>query len=178
MDTRICESMWSPPQPGASTVLEPGGCMDVLLAARRPMQRRTRLLLATMRFRLSFSILLAVLALTALPTVAAASWSQHAVFQDDHNLLERGDAARERTLDELRALGVDVVKAQLSWSEVAPTGRRRPADFVPADPAQYPGWARYDALVRDVQARGMSVMLALSPPYPGWAAARRGGRVG
>jgi hypothetical protein len=131
-----------------------------------------------MRLRLSFSIPLAVLALTALPTVAAASWSQHAVFQDDHNLLERGDAARERTLDELRGLGVDVIKAQLSWSEVAPRGRSRPANFVPADPAQYPGWARYDALVRDVQARGMSVMLALSPPYPGWATARRGDRVG
>jgi hypothetical protein len=131
-----------------------------------------------MRFRLSFSIPLAVLALMALPALAAASWSQHAVFQDDHNLLERGDAAREQTLDELRGLGVDVIKAQLSWSEVAPRGRRRPAGFVAADPVQYPGWSRYDALVRDAQARGMSVMLALSPPYPGWATARRGDRVG
>jgi hypothetical protein len=131
-----------------------------------------------MRFTVSFSIPLAVLAFMALPALAAASWSQHAVFQDDHNLLERGDAARERTLDELRGLGVDVIKAQLSWSEVAPRGRERPAGFVAADPAQYPGWSRYDALVRDVQARGMSVMLALSPPYPGWATARRGDRVG
>jgi hypothetical protein len=131
-----------------------------------------------MHFRLSFSIPLALLALAALPAYAAASWSQHAVFQDDHNLLERGDAARERTLDELRGLGVDVIKAQLSWSEVAPRGRRRPTGFVAADPAQYPGWGRYDALVRDVEARGMSVMLALSPPYPGWATAKRGDRVG
>ena len=132
----------------------------------------------TMRFRLSFSIPLAMLVLAALPAIAAASWNQHAVFQDDHNLLERGDAARERTLDELRALGVDVVKAQLTWADVAPRGRHRPAGFVAADPATYPGWARYDALVRDAQARGMSVMLALSPPYPGWATARRGDRVG
>jgi hypothetical protein len=131
-----------------------------------------------MRFRLSFSIPLAMLVLAILPAVAAASWDQHAVFQDDHNLLERGDAPRERTLDELKGLGVDVVKAQLSWSEVAPRGRKRPAGFVASDPARYPGWARYDALVRDVQARGMSVMLALSPPYPGWATARRGDRVG
>jgi hypothetical protein len=131
-----------------------------------------------MRFRLGFSIPLAVLVLAALPAIAAASWNQRALFQDDHNLLERGDAAREQTLDELKALGVDVIKAQLSWAEVAPRGRHRPTGFVAADPAQYPGWARYDTLVRDAQARGMSVMLALSPPYPGWATARRGDRVG
>jgi hypothetical protein len=135
-------------------------------------------LLATMRFRLSFSIPLAVLALAVVPGSAAASWNQHALFQDDHNLLERGDAARERTLDELKSLGVDMIKAQLSWAAVAPRGRHRPSGFVAADPAQYPGWARFDALVRDAQARGMSVMLALSPPYPGWATARRGDRVG
>ena len=131
-----------------------------------------------MRLRLSFSIPLALLALAALPAVATASWTQHAIFQDDHNLLERGDAARQRTLDELRTLGVDVIKAQLTWSEVAPGGRTRPTGFVASDPAHYPGWGRYDALVRDAQARGMSVMLALSPPYPGWATARRGDRVG
>jgi hypothetical protein len=131
-----------------------------------------------MRFRPSFSILLAMLVLAGLPAMAAASWSQHALFQDDHNLLERGDAEREQTLDELKALGVDVIKAQLSWAEVAPRGRHRPNGFVAADPAGYPGWARYDTLVRDAQARGMSVMLALSPPYPGWATARRGDRVG
>ncbi len=131
-----------------------------------------------MRFRLIFSIPLAVAAMVAVPAAAGASWNQQAVFQDDHNLLERGDSVRERTLDELRALGVDVIKAQLSWSEVAPRGRRRPAGFVAADPAHYPGWARYDALVRDVQARGMQVMFALSPPYPGWATARRGDAAG
>jgi hypothetical protein len=131
-----------------------------------------------MRVRLSFSIPLAMLALAVTPAVAAASWNQHALFQDDHNLLERGDATRERTLDELRGLGVDVVKAQLGWAEVAPRGRKQPAGFVASDPATYPGWARYDALVRDAQARGMSVMLALSPPYPGWATARRGDKVG
>ena len=131
-----------------------------------------------MRFRPSYSISLAFITLAALPAVATASWSQYAVFQDDHKLLERGDAVRERTLDELSGLGVDVIKAQLSWSEVAPRGPRRSAGFIATDPTQYPGWARYDALVRDVQARGMRVMLALSPPFPGWATARRGDAVG
>jgi hypothetical protein len=131
-----------------------------------------------MRFRLSYSIPLALIALALLPGVAAAGWNQYAVFQDDHNLLERGDAARERTLDELRGLGVDVIKAQLGWAQVAPRGRRRPAGFVGSNPADYPGWGRYDALVRDTQARGMRVMLALSPPFPGWATAARGDRAG
>jgi hypothetical protein len=126
-----------------------------------------------MRFRLSYSIPLALIALALLPGVAAAGWNQHAVFQDDHNLLERGDAVRERTLDELRGLGVDVVKAQVSWSQVAPRGRRRPTGFIATNPAHYPGWGPYDALVRDAQARGMRVMLALSPPFPGWATAAR-----
>jgi hypothetical protein len=131
-----------------------------------------------MRLRLSYSIPLALILISVLPGVAAASWNQHAVFQDDHDLLERGDGVREQTLDELRGLGVDVIKAQLAWSAVAPSGRRQPAGFVAADPGHYPGWGRYDALVRDVQARGMRVMLALSPPYPGWATARRGDSVG
>jgi hypothetical protein len=131
-----------------------------------------------MRFRLIYSIPLALIALAVLPGVAAASWNQQAIFQDDHNLLERGDAVRERTLDELRGLGVDVIKAQLSWAEAAPRGRRRPTGFIASNPSHYPGWGRYDALVRDAQARGMRVMLALSPPFPGWATAARGDAAG
>jgi hypothetical protein len=131
-----------------------------------------------MRFRLSYSIPLALIVLAILPGIATASSNQLAVFQDDHLLLERGDAVRERTLDELRGLGVDVIKAQLAWAEVAPRGRRRPTGFIASDPAHYPGWGRYDSLVRDVQARGMRVMLALSPPFPGWATARRGDSAG
>jgi hypothetical protein len=131
-----------------------------------------------MRSRATLIILLAAAALGLLPATAAASWRQYALFQDDHQLLERGAAVRERTLDELRTLGVDVVKAQLSWSVAAPSGRRRPAGFDASDPSHYPGWGSYDDLVRDAQARGLRVMFALSPPYPGWATARRGDRVG
>jgi hypothetical protein len=119
-----------------------------------------------------------MLVLAAAPAGAAASWNQYAIFQDDHRLLERGDGVRERTLDELDRLGVDVIKAQVSWFSVAPRGRRRPAGFDGSDPTQYPGWARYDALVRGAQARGMRMMLALSPPFPGWATRRRGDRAG
>ena len=131
-----------------------------------------------MRSRLRLTILLALAVTAALPTAASASSRQYAIFQDDDQLLQRGDAVRDRTLDELDALGVDVIKAQLFWSRVAPGGRRKPAGFDGADPSQYPGWGPYDRLVQSAQARGLRVMLALSPPYPGWATKRRGDRAG
>lgn len=117
---------------------------------------------------------LAIAGLCMLPAAAGASSGQVAIFQDDHTLLQTGDASRENLLNELDALGVDVVKAQLLWADVAPRGKRKPAGFDGSEPGQYPGWGRYDALVRDAQARGLRVMLALSPPYPGWATGRRG----
>ena len=131
-----------------------------------------------MRSKLSLTILLAVAAMLALPAAASASSNQYAIFQDDNLLLENGDAKRDATLDELDRLGVDVIKAQVVWSSVAPIGRRRPRDFDATDPSEYPGWGRYDGLVRSAQARGFKVMLALGPSYPGWATARRGDRIG
>jgi len=104
-----------------------------------------------------------------LPAAAGASRGQYALFQDDHLLLERGDAQRQATLDEVRGLGVDMIKVQLNWSSVAPGARRKPSGFDASDPSQYPGWAPYDAVLADVQARGFKVMFALAPPAPGWA---------
>jgi hypothetical protein len=131
-----------------------------------------------MRSRVSRTFLLALAVMAALPAAASASANQYAIFQDDNLLVDQGDAVRDRTLDEVDRLGADVIKAQLSWSGVAPTGRRRPSGFDATDPSEYPGWARYDALGRSAQARGFRVMFALSPPFPGWATKRRGDRVG
>ena len=69
-----------------------------------------------------------------LPAGAHASASQLALFQDDRELLQRGSEVRDARLDELKALGADVVKAQVYWARVAPSGtaqagrlrRRRP----------------------------------------------------
>jgi hypothetical protein len=127
-----------------------------------------------MRFRTLLSLLLILAGLCLVPAVASASSSQLSVFQDDGALLQSGDASRESLLNELDGLGVDVVKAQVLWADVAPRGKRKPSGFDGSDPNQYPGWQRYDAFVRDAQARGFRVMLALSPPYPGWATRRRG----
>ena len=75
-------------------------------------------------------------------------------------------------LDELHTLGVDSVHLYMHWADIAPspTSRRRPS-FNAADPAAYPaaGWAVYDALVRGLAARGMTLYLDLVPPVPRWA---------
>src|SRR4051812_48907594 len=53
---------------------------------------------------------LCLAALALIPASASASSKQLALFQDDRQLLLRGDAVRDSTLDELRALGVDAIK--------------------------------------------------------------------
>jgi hypothetical protein len=121
------------------------------------------------RTTLTHSVLLALVALALLPAAAGASPGQYALFQDDALLLEHGDGPRQATLDEVRGLGVDMIKAQLNWSAVAPGARRKPSGFDATDPSQYPGWGRWDALLADAHARGLKVMFALAPPAPGWA---------
>jgi hypothetical protein len=118
-----------------------------------------------------------LLALALLPAAAGASPRQLALFQDE-TLLVENSATRGPTLDELRSLGVDMIKAQVNWATVAPGKRRKPRGFDGADPSQYPGWARYDALLADAKARGLMVMFALAPPAPGWATPTRGDREG
>jgi hypothetical protein len=127
-----------------------------------------------MRSRTFVSLLLIFAGLCLVPAAAGASSTQLSVFQDDGALLHSGDGSRGNLLSEVDALGVDVIKAQLLWVDVAPRGKRKPSGFDGSDPNQYPGWQKYDAFVRDAQARGLRVMFALSPPYPGWATRRRG----
>ena len=130
-----------------------------------------------MLFPSVFRALCALLILAAaLPGAAHASPSQLALFQDDRELLQSGPGVRDARLDELKALGADVVKAQVYWARVAPNGSRKPSGFDGSDMASYPAGAfeRYDGLVRAAHARGLRVLLALAPPAPGWATAERG----
>jgi hypothetical protein len=112
------------------------------------------------------TLLLAVLALA--PAAASASPNQLALFQDDDTLIDRGDGPREALLDELSGLGVDAIKIQLNWAQVAPAGKRRPAGFDATDPSQY-SWGKYDAVVSAAQSRGMRMLVTLAGPAPGWA---------
>ena len=131
-----------------------------------------------MRLKTITITLLCLAAVAALPGAAAASSGQVAIVEDNARLVLSGAATRDATLDELRSLGVDVVKFQMPWDAVAPGGRTKPSGFDGSDPSDYPGFGRYDDLVASAQARGLRVLVALSPPFPGWATARRGDRVG
>ena len=89
-------------------------------------------------------------------------------MQDDGLLLKSGAAAREAALDEFDALGADVVKAQVYWNEIAPSGKRKPVGFDAANPASY-DWSAYDAMVVGAVARGMRPYLVLGNRAPDWA---------
>jgi len=118
--------------------------------------------------RLPLVIVLVLLA--AFPSAAAASSSQSMTFEAPRELLDPG--RRDRTLQEIRDLGVDRVRALVYWRSYAPaaSSRRRPA-FDATDPAAYPAgtWSRLDELFASAQARGITVQLTLTGPVPRWA---------
>jgi hypothetical protein len=125
-----------------------------------------------MRKRLS----LLVLALTAFVFTAAgtaiAKPSQPTMLQDDKVLVGGSQEQRDARLDELKSLGVDIVKVRVNWRSIAPAGDSgtKPS-FNAADPGAYPdgGWAPYDAIVRGATSRGMGVYFQLGGSAPEWA---------
>jgi hypothetical protein len=131
-----------------------------------------------MSSRIPTILCLCLAAMLALPAAAGASTRQLAVFEDNGRLVQSGDAVREATLRELDGLGVDVIKFQLTWAEIAPRRSTKPRGFDGRDPADYPGWGPYDSLFTAARAHGFRVMLAVGPPAPGWATRRRGDRSG
>src|SRR5688572_26070878 len=118
-------------------------------------------------------VVLALLALLALPARAAADSEQESIFQDDLQLLFSGGERRSAALDQIQGLGADTIRAFVFWNTVTPesSSTRRPPGFDGADPAAYPFdlWDRYDGLVRAVAARGMALILTPTTPGPAWA---------
>jgi hypothetical protein len=105
-----------------------------------------------------------------LPPVHAHRAGPESIFTSASQL-----ALTPATLDELKQLGVDRIHIYMHWADIAPdpTSRHRPV-FDATNPAAYPaaGWAIYDTITRDAQARGLGVDLALVPPPPAWAAGK------
>jgi hypothetical protein len=118
------------------------------------------------------SIALAALAATALaaPTAHAAT-SQESLFQDDNALLYQGDNRREQTLDELDRLGVDTIRSNFIWSQVAPGWNlKRKPRFDGNDPGAYPPhhWERFDKLVAGAARRKIALQITITGPSPAW----------
>jgi hypothetical protein len=121
----------------------------------------------------SRTLVAAVLVLLTLAAPAAASTSQESMFQDDDHLIyPKDDAVVERTLDELKRLGVDRLRITVAWRAIAPGNERdeKPA-FDATDPGAYPetAWANYDRVIRLASERAIGVNLNVTAPAPDWA---------
>ncbi len=114
---------------------------------------------------------LALALVLAHATPASASSRQATMLQDDPELIYGTSATRDSRLDELKSLGVDIVKVRVRWPDLAPNTKRKPAGFDGSNPASYleSAWAPYDAIVSGAEARGMSVMFQLGGTAPDWA---------
>jgi hypothetical protein len=111
----------------------------------------------------------------ACAATASASRTQESMIQDDTLLLQAGPEVRSQTLDEIKALGVDIVKARVSWRDLAPDMPVKPAGFDGSSPAEYPDerWQPYDDIVRGAEVRGLKVLFLLGGRAPDWATAGR-----
>jgi len=114
------------------------------------------------------TLILVVLAAVAAPA-AHASDRQLVIVQDQNRMLGHPDA----TAAEFASLGVDVVKVQLYWKDVAPVGRRKPAGFDAANPASY-HWNTYPGAVNAILAAGMRPYISVGSGAPRWATNGRG----
>jgi hypothetical protein len=108
---------------------------------------------------------------------AHASRSQESVFEDDTALLFSGDAQRQQSLDEIKALGGTTIRTLVQWSRIAPdtNSKTKPAGFDATNPDAYPpgAFTVWDQLVQEAQARGLQVIM--SPVLaPHWADTCRG----
>jgi hypothetical protein len=100
------------------------------------------------------------------PARAYANTGQIEMFQDDARLLV--DPAG--TLQQLRALGVGVIRVSLHWDSITPA--QRPFGFSATDPASYPGWGIYDTIVQEARKDGIVIDFSVGGPAPRWATGR------
>ena len=121
----------------------------------------------------------AALACAALPCAPAlAAPDQQSLIEDEKLMLESGPAVQAASLDEAKALGADVIRANVIWSRYAPspTATKKPKGFDAKNPAAYPAgvFAMLDSFVAGAQARGMTVLLTPTAPIPAWASRCKG----
>jgi hypothetical protein len=123
------------------------------------------------RARQVLAVAAACAALPATPALAAPD--QLSLIEDEKLMLESGPAVQAQALDEAKALGADVVRANVIWARFAPspTSTRKPKGFNGKDAAAYPAgtFDILDAFVAGAQARGMQVLLTPTGPIPAWA---------
>jgi hypothetical protein len=125
-----------------------------------------------MTLRLTLLLAAALTSLTALAGQAQASKTQESIAQDDRMLLNYGSGVQTAALNDLEALGVKTIHADIGWATLAPrpTSAKRPKGVDLTSPQSYRAsrWAILDSLVSGAQARGMNVLLTPTAPGPLW----------
>jgi hypothetical protein len=102
----------------------------------------------------------------SIPAPAAAASNQWAMMEDGPSLI----ANPTQTLQTFRSLGVNVVRLNLAWQDVAPrpNSRSRPGGNL-ADPNDGYNWSQYDRLLNAIRSYGMRVDLLVGGGAPAWA---------
>jgi hypothetical protein len=130
----------------------------------------------TRRRRARRLLAVAALACVAVPCAPAlAAPDQQSLIEDETLMLDQSTQAAG--LDEAKALGADVLRANVIWSRYAPspTSTKRPKGFDGKDPDAYgAAFAALDSFVSGAQARGMQVLLTPTGPIPAWASRCKG----
>src|SRR3954470_18380170 len=98
------------------------------------------------------------------PSAAQAATHQLRIFQDDRMLVYSGPVVRAAVLDQAKQMGVDVIRVQFVWRNIALSKVKDPSD-----PAAYGNaWANWDSLVIEAHKRGLKVLGTITGPAPGW----------
>jgi hypothetical protein len=122
--------------------------------------------------RHTYLLALLVLVCLALPASAMAAPNQVSIMQDDDLLVYRDDATRDRAMERMKALGVDVLRVTVLWRNVARTVSTRDARRRDLRVSRNYGvrtWNRYDNLVRTAQRLGLRVYFSVTGPAPDYA---------
>lgn len=119
------------------------------------------------------TLLLATLAALLAGAPARAASTQLVFFEAPRDLTAPAstDATRAAAFNDFTTLGVNALRVNLRWSDVAlsPDVAAKPnADM--ADPANY-YWAQYAKVIDTAKERGMTVLISLAGPAPKWATA-------
>jgi hypothetical protein len=134
---------------------------------------------------LAYVVLAAASVMLFAAAPAGASTSMWSVFEDHTALVKATPDRRQSMLEELRdRMGVDTLRVEVKWNEVAPepSARSKPR-FDASDPSQYqgapdgyPGFGPYDDLVRRADAMGLRIIITITGDAPRWATAGGLGR--
>src|SRR3954452_3671486 len=102
----------------------------------------------------------------ALPGIAHAATRQVRIFQDDRMLVYSVTLVRAAVLDEAKQLGVNVIRVQFVWRNIAMQKVSNPSD-----PASYGNaWSNWDSLVVEAHKRGLKILATITGPAPTWYA--------